>query len=187
MGAVAAIYYASQNFPIAGLVLDSPFSSLRKLATEIGEKAAGVPNFLIKFALNRIKNTIKEKVNFDIDELNPIERVLTCRSPSIFVTGKDDDFVPVHHTKSLYKKYAGAKQLYLVDGNHNTPRPLSFIDKVARFFCSNLHCKNSSNGRIMASILSFIKDQEEGSGKEEITVPNTITITRKAMDEYDEE
>lgn len=140
MGAVAGILYASQDSTISGMVLDSPFSSLRKVAYEICNKFTKVPTFIIMLLYNRIKKTISEKVNFDLDELNPIDRILTCKQPTIFVTGVDDDFILPSHSKELYNAYKGKKRLFKVDGGHNSTRPRSFMETVKVFFYEHLDC-----------------------------------------------
>ena len=43
MGAVTALLYAEKDRFITSLVLDSPFSNLKELATEIGKENALIP------------------------------------------------------------------------------------------------------------------------------------------------
>lgn len=141
MGAVTAIYHASQNLQITSLVLDSPFASLRKLATHLSKKYSSAPNFILNFLYGRVKTTIKEKADFDIDELNPIDKVGFCYQPALFVTGKDDDFVPSTHTQEVYEAYEGDKDIMYVEGNHNAQRPKQFLERVADFFYTTLLCE----------------------------------------------
>mmetsp|Transcript_7537 Transcript_7537/g.7400 ORF Transcript_7537/g.7400 Transcript_7537/m.7400 type:complete len:159 (-) Transcript_7537:431-907(-) len=48
MGAVTAIYHASQNMQIASMVLDSPYSNLRELSLELSRKYTSTPSFILK-------------------------------------------------------------------------------------------------------------------------------------------
>jgi pimeloyl-ACP methyl ester carboxylesterase len=73
MGAVTALMHADRDPSIAGLVLDSPFSSLRQLAEDICEKYSSLPKFVMSGALALIKSSIKERANFDINDLNPLK------------------------------------------------------------------------------------------------------------------
>lgn len=50
-------------------------------------------------ALMFIKSTIKDKANFDIDKLNPLENhVKSAFINALFVAAKDDTFIEPKHT-----------------------------------------------------------------------------------------
>ena len=71
MGAVTALMYAKLDPQISVMVLDSPFSSLRLLSQELGDKYTKMPGFLINMFLKFLRDTVMEKNNFDIDDLDP--------------------------------------------------------------------------------------------------------------------
>lgn len=99
MGAVTALMHADRDPSIAGLVLDSPFSSLRSLAEDLCKKHSNIPKFVMNTALMFIKSTIKDKANFDIDKLNPLENhVKSAFINALFVAAKDDTFIEPKHT-----------------------------------------------------------------------------------------
>lgn len=124
MGAVTALMHADRDPTVAGLVLDSPFSSLRSLAEDLCKKYSSIPKFVMSGAMMFIKSTIKDKAKFDIDKLNPLENhVKQAFIPALFATGKDDTFIEPKHTEALHKAYAGDKNLIMVDGDHNSTRP----------------------------------------------------------------
>lgn len=54
---------------IIGLILDSCFQSFSQLAVEIGHKHSDFPKFLIKAGYFILKNTLEEKGQFKVDEL----------------------------------------------------------------------------------------------------------------------
>ena len=59
MGAVTAIMYGDSDPSIAGLVLDSPFFSLKLLTEELAkEKASSIPNFILNKGVSMIRDTI---------------------------------------------------------------------------------------------------------------------------------
>eukprot|EP01016_Furgasonia_blochmanni_P019637 TRINITY_DN2194_c0_g1_i1.p1 TRINITY_DN2194_c0_g1~~TRINITY_DN2194_c0_g1_i1.p1 ORF type:complete len:373 (+),score=71.56 TRINITY_DN2194_c0_g1_i1:143-1261(+) len=141
MGAVTALLHADRDPTIAGMVLDSPFSNLRVLAEELAKKFVSMPGFVLSAALGIIRKTVQQKANFNLDEVSPKDHVGMCFVPSLFCHGKEDTFIEVHHTKDLHDAYAGDKNIVLVDGDHNSPRPGFFNDSVGIFFYNTLQCK----------------------------------------------
>ena len=141
MGAVTALMYGSKDYSIAGLVLDSPFSSLRLLIDELAKSRVALPEFVVKQAIKWVKEIIKDKANFNLDDIEPREYAGKCFIPAFFCHSKGDTFVNIHHCKDLYNLYAGDKNIVYVRGNHNTERPIHFKDSVAVFFYKALRCK----------------------------------------------
>lgn len=56
------------------------------------------------------------------------------------MAGLHDDFVGPHHTKAIYDKYAGDKEIELFEGEHNGQRPDEILFKVAEFFYKTMQC-----------------------------------------------
>ena len=99
IGSGVAVDVASK-YPCKGLILEAPFSSLKKLADE------KLPFFFPSFYLK-----------FRFDNIRKINRV-NC--PIIFLHGTIDSLIPPSHSRSLFKKFSGRKELILVDGaSHN--------------------------------------------------------------------
>ena len=143
MGAVTAIMYGDRDPSIAGLVLDSPFFSLKLLTEELAkERAASIPNFILNQGVKMVRDTVKEKAKFDINDIEPKVFAERCFIPALFCHGLNDTFVNVHHCKDLYNVYAGDKNMTLVEGDHNSGRPDFFLDSVAIFFYNALHVEN---------------------------------------------
>ena len=107
MGAITAIMHGDRDPSIAGMILDSPFATLRKVAEELTKRHTYIPGFLTSFGLMFIRKSIKSKAKFNIDDLNPIDHVDKTFIPAFFIHAKDDDFILPHHSKDLSKKYAG--------------------------------------------------------------------------------
>ena len=142
MGAVTAIMAASRDPTIGGLFLDSPFSSLNCLIDELSHDKVILPNFLVKKVVTMIKETVREKANFNIDDIEPEKYAKKCYVPAFFCHGKDDNFVKVHHCKDLYSIYPGEKELVIVDGEHNDIRPNKLNERASEFFYNALKCRN---------------------------------------------
>eukprot|EP00358_Blepharisma_japonicum_P002893 CAMPEP_0202948700 /NCGR_PEP_ID=MMETSP1395-20130829/14295_1 /ASSEMBLY_ACC=CAM_ASM_000871 /TAXON_ID=5961 /ORGANISM="Blepharisma japonicum, Strain Stock R1072" /LENGTH=206 /DNA_ID=CAMNT_0049651013 /DNA_START=446 /DNA_END=1066 /DNA_ORIENTATION=+ len=141
MGAVTALLHGDRDPSIAGMVIDSPFSNLRVLSEELARMyAKNVPGFMLSAALSMIRKTVKKKAKFDINELDPMKHVDMCFIPALFCAGKDDTFINPRHTQILYEKYAGDKNLIMVDGDHNSMRPQFLLDSAAIFFYNTLQC-----------------------------------------------
>ena len=67
---------------------------------------------------------------------------LKCHIPALFVAAEGDTFVPSHHSKKIYEKYAGDKNLVIVDGDHNSVRPKFLYDSVSSFLIHVLQVCN---------------------------------------------
>ena len=141
MGAVTSIMYGSKDPSIAGLFLDSPFFSLNLLMDELSKEKVSLPGFLIKKVLIKVKETVKEKAGFNIDDIDTEKFCKKCYVPAFFCHGKDDTFVRVHHCNDLYMIYPGEKDILIVDGDHNDTRPFELNEKASEFFYHALKCK----------------------------------------------
>lgn len=140
MGAVTALLHAHRDHSIAGLVLDSPFSSLYQLAEELASAYATVPNFVLSTARGLLRKTIQEKAHFDIKDLSPLDHAADTFMPALFGVAKQDAFIAPSHSEALYAQYGGEKHLVRFEGDHNTQRPASFLDTAGTFFYNALMC-----------------------------------------------
>jgi len=137
MGAATSLLHGHRDPSIAAMVLDSSFTDLTQLATEMVDKGreAGlvVPNWVVKAALRMIRGSVKHTAKFDIRDLSPIAHASSTFIPALFIAGKHDDFIKPHHSQQIYEQYGGDKNLILVEGDHNSPRPRFLFDSVAIF------------------------------------------------------
>ena len=103
MGAVTAIMYSNKHPElIDAIVLDSGFYSLKILIDELIKAKIRLPKFVFDKLLKMVKETIKEKANFDLDIIEPYIYAKNCLVPAFFCHGKDDDFVLPHHSQDLF-------------------------------------------------------------------------------------
>ena len=99
IGSGAAVDLASKR-PCKGLILESPFSSLSRLANE--KFPLFFPSLLLKYRFDNIG------------------KITQVKSPVIFLHGSDDTLIPYAHSKRLFEKFGGKKKLIIVDrGAHN--------------------------------------------------------------------
>lgn len=122
MGAVTAIMYGSKDPLIGGMVLDSPFSSLKELVKDLCKQYM-IPHFVCKLAMKFIRKTIRKKVGFEINNLETIKFAQNCFSPALICFGSQDDFVLPRHGKLIAANYAGDFNYIEVEGGHNSVRP----------------------------------------------------------------
>ena len=140
----ALLLLAGERDPsIAGMVLDSAFSSLVTLAEEMVEKGKemgmpNIPQFVVSMALRWIRSSVKKQAGFDIHDLAPVQHADKCYIPALFVAGENDDFVQPGHSQRIYDKYAGDKNLVLVEGDHNSARPKFFGHSAIIFLKATL-------------------------------------------------
>jgi len=147
MGAATALMHGDRDPSIACMILDSPFADLTQLAEEMVEKAReqgiNVPNFVTNIALRCISSSVKKQANFNIKSISPIAHADKCFIPALFVAGEHDDFINKHHSEQIHGKYAGDKNLIIVEGDHNSPRPKFMFDSASIFLQTCLQIPNN--------------------------------------------
>lgn len=76
-------------------------------------------------------------------EVTPIQHVGNCQMPAIFIHGEEDDFVIPKHSLSLYEKYKDKrKEILLVKGDHNSPRPVDAFNYISLFLHRYVYPEN---------------------------------------------
>jgi len=137
MGAATCLMHAPRDPSIACMVVDSAFADLTRLATEMVERGkehgVNVPGFVTAMALRMIRGSVKKQADFDIRQCSPIQHAEQCFVPALFVHGRDDVFIKRHHSEDIHEKYAGDKNIIVVEGDHNSPRPRFMFDSAGIF------------------------------------------------------
>lgn len=140
MGAATALMFGDRDPSIACMILDSPFADLSQLCEEMVEKARDqgvvVPGIVASLAIRMIQSSVKKQAGFNIKSISPISHADKCFIPALFVAGEHDDFIKKHHSQELHAKYAGDKNLIVVEGDHNSPRPKFLFDSASIFLQS---------------------------------------------------
>ena len=149
MGAVTCLLYASRkNNNLSAIFLDSPFYSLKLLIEELIEKNIKIPKFIETSMIDTLRNTILEKANFDIMDIEPYLFTKDCTVPAFFCHAKEDSLINVHHCNDLYNIYPGEKKISLVKGDHNTPRDKDLKNSGTLFFYHYLNLNDLKNNSI---------------------------------------
>jgi hypothetical protein len=58
MGAATALLHGHRDPSIAGMVLDSPFTNLKRLSEELVENNVKIPGFLVSLAMKMVRSSI---------------------------------------------------------------------------------------------------------------------------------
>mmetsp|Transcript_16267 Transcript_16267/g.19863 ORF Transcript_16267/g.19863 Transcript_16267/m.19863 type:complete len:477 (+) Transcript_16267:68-1498(+) len=147
MGAATALMHGDRDPSIACMILDSPFSDLTTLAEEMVEKGReqgiNVPGFVTSIALRFIRGSVKKQAGVDIKDISPISHADKCFIPALFVAGEHDDFINKNHSEKIHDKYSGDKNMIIVEGDHNSPRPKFMFDSVSIFLQTCLQIPQS--------------------------------------------
>lgn len=147
MGAATALMFGDRDPSIACMILDSPFADLTQLAEEMVEKGRDqgivVPTFVVSVALRLIQGSVKKQANVNIKNISPISHADKCFIPALLVAGEHDDFIKKHHAEAIYDRYAGDKNLIIVEGDHNSPRPKFMFDSASIFLQTCLQVPNA--------------------------------------------
>lgn len=147
MGAATALMHGDRDPSIACMILDSSFADLTQLAEEMVEKGReqgiNVPNFVVSVAIRMIQSSVKKQAHFNIKHISPIAHADKCFIPALFVAGEHDDFINKRHSEAIHARYAGDKNLIIVEGDHNSPRPKFMFDSVSIFLQTCLQIPNA--------------------------------------------
>jgi pimeloyl-ACP methyl ester carboxylesterase len=140
MGAATALFYCSkyENANIEAMIIDTSYSKFRETFDFIAS-VFSIPEFLVASIYKFINEEIQKK-GFNLDELNPIDGIAKCTVPALFVYANKDTIVPTTHTPELHDKYPNPdKKIILVDGDHNSIRPLDvqtqIFDYLQKYLC----------------------------------------------------
>lgn len=151
MGAVVSLLGAAGEPGVQALVLDSPFSDLRRLLIEnvrTFSKLPGTPFVFLADVMFWIRTRCRMSACRPLDVLSTLEP-----RPLFFIHGGADDITNVNHSRRLYDAYRGPREIWIVQGAPHTgayfaDRPL-YVERVAGFFARHLGLDVSSHLRLV--------------------------------------
>ncbi|EER05801.1 Abhydrolase domain-containing protein, putative [Perkinsus marinus ATCC 50983] len=136
MGAVTALLYAAKHHDLAGMVVDSPFANLPQLVQELAVSDY-IPSWLLSGILSVASMVVKQKADFLMQDVSPIDCVGEAYLPCIFLCATSDTFVPPQHSERLYEAYGGEDKVMIqLVGEHNTPRRLEDMKHAVTYLCT---------------------------------------------------
>ena len=151
MGAVVSMLGAAGEPGIQALVLDSPFSDLRKVLVEnvrAASKLPGTPFVSLAGLMLWLRTRCRLSDCRPIDVMSALEP-----RPLFFIHGGADAMTNVNHSRRLYDAYRGPREIWIVQGAPHTgayfaDRPL-YVERVAGFFARHLGLDVSSHLRLV--------------------------------------
>jgi uncharacterized protein len=151
MGAVVSLLGAAGEPGVQALVLDSPFSDLRRLLIENVRSVSKVPGTPFVWLAGLM---FWLRTRCTLSSCRPIE-VLSALEPRplFFIHGGADAITSVNHSRRLYDAYRGPREIWIVQGAPHTgayfaDRPL-YVERVAGFFARHLGLDVSSHLRLV--------------------------------------
>ncbi len=156
MGAVVSLLGAAGDPSVEALVLDSPFSDLRRVLRENVRRhllLPGMPFVAAVSAWMRLRHGVRLGDACPITLLSGLEP-----RPLFFIHGSADTITSVQHSRRLYDAYRGPREIWVVQGAPHAgayfdDRPL-YVERVAGFFARNLGLKTAGQ-------LRLVEDEDE--------------------------
>jgi hypothetical protein len=165
MGAVTAILFSQEEENqkiISGLILDSPFSSFKKMIYDVVSSKVKVSTCLINMLLYFLMKTVKKKTGVDLSHIKPIECVNKINIPGFFLVCKNDIIARPDKVKDLYIKYKSkSKEFHLVPGEHQTNRENNILVSAIYFLLQGFGIANKPILNINNSFLETHRHSED--------------------------
>jgi alpha-beta hydrolase superfamily lysophospholipase len=139
LGAAVAIGAAAadDNGYIRGVVADSPYADLKKVASRyltvfgVVPKPVAWPTETVALATARLVHSI------DFDSLNPAAWAEQVRCPVLLIHGKSDKRIPHTHSEQIFERLTTVKDLWLVERAGHTKAfagsPAEYVRRVLGF------------------------------------------------------
>ena len=151
MGAVVSLLGAAGDPSVEALVLDSPFSDLRRVIRENIRRYTLLPGAPFVAAVGlwmRLRHGVRIAESSPISVLSGLEP-----RPVFFIHGGADAITSVPHSRQLHDAYRGPREIWVVQGAPHTgtyfqDRQL-YLERVAGFFARNLGLKASGQLRLV--------------------------------------
>ncbi len=142
MGASIALLAAAECDEIRAVVLDSPFSSLKKISLEWASKTTRFPQIFMLLPVHLAYCWIYFLHHFWAPEVEPAARARHVNCPVFLIHGGADERIPVSHSRDIYSNLPGEKELWVIEeaGHlgvylHNAEE---YQRRVLEFFRKNL-------------------------------------------------
>lgn len=169
---------------VSSLVLDSPFVNINTLAQDVADQNSNIPGVFVSMAMAVVKTTIRDKLQFEINDLQPFESINNVNVPIIFHVGRHDVLVKPSRVRAYYEKYKGnpKKQFIDSDCDHGSERDEHYYDECIRFidnvflseqFESNVNKINDTDGGsiLRKAMKKVLHGTEFGVGKPKANGP----------------
>ena len=151
MGAVVSMLGAAGEPGVQALVLDSPFSDLRRLLVENVRSASKLPGTPFVWLAGLM---LWLRTRCTLSQCRPIDVMSTLEPrPLFFIHGGADAITNVNHSRRLYDAYRASREIWIVQGAPHTGAYFAdrslYVERVAGFFARHLGLDVSSHLRLV--------------------------------------
>ena len=142
MGASIALLTAGDCDEINALVLDSPFSSLKRISTEWACQVTRCPEAVLQLSIRLAYCWLYLAYHFWVPEIEPaaVARKLQC--PVFLIHGAADKKISAYHSRTIYDNLTAEKELWVVEDAGHLEAYLTcsqeYEKRVLGFFQKNL-------------------------------------------------
>jgi pimeloyl-ACP methyl ester carboxylesterase len=148
MGAATTFLAAGKINGLLGFIADSPYQSTTALFKDLAGKVK-IPAFIQGPALWYVKNKVNEKLEGNILDVSPEQEAAMLTLPIIIGHCALDSFIPYHQAQHLYDVYKGEdKTLIPLPFDHNSNRPIEWLETCFSFICRLVGIRYEENGRV---------------------------------------
>ena len=116
MGASIALQAAAETDELSGLVLDSPFASLKSITYEWADQKTHMPRLLLHVPMHLGYFLYELYTNCKVPEIEPMVKAREISCPIFLIHGENDDKIPAHHSREIFENAAGDKELWIAKG-----------------------------------------------------------------------
>ena len=136
MGAATVLMASGDTLPsnVKCIIADSGYTSVWDIFASEAKARFGLPEFP---ALNMFQIVAKVKAGYDIKEASATEQVKKSITPTLFIHGSADDFVPLSMCETLFENANCVKDKLIIEGAGHTEakykEPDTYYNKMFDF------------------------------------------------------
>ena len=142
MGASIALLTAGDCDEIDALVLDSPFSSLKRISTEWACQVTRCPEAMLQLSIRLAYCWLYLAYRFWVPEIEPAAVARKLHRPVFLIHGAADKKISAYHSRAIYENLPAEKEIWLVEQAGHLEAYLThaqeYEQRVLAFFERNL-------------------------------------------------
>ncbi len=114
MGGATVLICGAKNPKIKFIIADCAYSSAKSIIKDQIKKVKFIPFTPVYYILRK---KVKRLYNFDLNDINPINDILTSKMPILFIHGEADKYVPCDMSVEMFNKHNNPKDKLLIVKN----------------------------------------------------------------------
>ena len=114
MGGATVLMCGAKNPKVKFIIADCAYSSAKAIIKDQIKKVKFIPFTPVYYILRK---KVKRLYNFDLNDINPIDDILTSKTPILFIHGEADKYVPFKMSVEMFNKHNNPKDKLLIVKN----------------------------------------------------------------------